>query len=260
MKPSIYGYIILVTTVVFAVLQIIFGNVLIFGSFGIITAGFVMLSTLLLVVSYNVYKATKKRKVSESTAWFFIFAGSIFCFLLSLASILRFSAKSYPVLVNALPQVFSILTYISFMIGMFFSLRHFRGQKKVNPWVPFIIISLILIVGIYLMVSKMSANSFATSLIIGFAIYIIFDGVMLYITWMNAATTWGGKVAWSYTLLAIGFFLLVISHIQLIFVVLNKVTPDGYLSMQSTPLFLISVGILGMGGDLRLSIEQGLET
>ncbi len=255
MKPTRLGYIIIVVTAAFTALYYILDKTTFFG-FSIITIGFIHVTALLVVVSYQVWKATSRRKVSESTTWLFIFIGSIACVLLSFSSIIRSDIfKATTAIINTLPQIFSVLAYICFVIGLFFSLRYFRGQRKTNPWIPFLVIAIIAAIGIYLMVRSSSLDTLP---IVTFIIFILFDSIMLYLSWMNAATTWGGKFAWSYSAIAVGFLLLVSAHVQFIFIYINSGI-TGFSMMQSTPLFLIAVGILALGTDLRLSVEHELE-
>ncbi|MEZ4813448.1 MAG: hypothetical protein R2883_08285 [Caldisericia bacterium] len=246
MKLSIIGFFIAAVTLLVVTLQFIFGNSLMIGNIGIVVFGFFIISVLLIFVAYKVYKATNFRKTRESMTWLFIFIGSIACFLLSLSSMTR------PIIGSNLPefsfisQTLSVVCYICFIVGFIFSMSYFKGNKKVNPWIPLTVISILSALVLFFLFKGISAQTaFGIGMTISFAIYILFDGIMLYLSWMNAALTWGGKLAVPYLIIAVGFVLLVVAHIQLVFASIGG-SANVPINIITTPVFIIAVGVLAL--------------
>ncbi len=259
MKLSTTGYIIIAVTLIVAFLRLFLGEVPVIGGIGIVAIGFFILSALLVIVSYQVYVATRSRKVAESKTWIFIFAGSIACFLLSTTSLFRTLIPTLPQSFALLSQILSVACYLCMIIGFIFSLRYFKGEKKTNTLIPIIVISIISAFILFFLFRMYSTSTFGIGMTVSFAIFVLFDALMLYLSWMNASLTWGGKFARSYVVIAIGFVLLVGAHIQLIFTSLKGIPILPTTMVVNTPLFIVAVGILALGCNARLSIEKELE-
>ena len=220
-----------------------------------IRIGPIIVMILLLVIAAVVLSATRRRGTKEKYVWSTFLVASIMNLIGGIFEVLPAIMGTKNETFVMISSAFFLLAYIGFIIGLALANYQFRGMKKINPWIPIVVTLVAFGIGLFFLFRFMSASNIDIILQITFSVFMLFDAVLVLLAWMLANRTWGGSLSTSYVTIAFGCIGLAVFHIMAVVSVIGgNFTVD---SMIRT-VFVIMLGMIAIGGDIRLSIENKL--
>ncbi len=220
-----------------------------------IRIGPIIVMVLLIVIAIVVFSANKRRGTKEKYVWLTFLIAAIFNLAGGIFEVLPAITNTVNETFVMISSAFFLLAYIGFIIGLALANYQFRGMKKINPWIPIAVTLVAFGIGLYLLFGFMASEGTEMILRIIFTIFLVFDAVLVLLAWMLANRTWGGSLSTSYVTIAFGCIGLAVFHIMAVVSVIGgNFTVD---SMIRT-VFVVMLGMIAVGGDIRLSIENKL--
>lgn len=220
--------------------------------------GVLLVMLVLVIIALIVYIANKRRGTDEVSTWLLFFIASSLNLVGGIFELLPAIVQglSNPEIITLIGNVFFLLTYISFIVGLAIANYRFSEYRKVNVMIPSIIVSILLAVGLFFLISTMAKTGESNIIVqIAFIVFIIMDAVLALLAWLLAKRTWGGSLSSSYVTIAVGCIVLVLFHIfATILMIFEAYSIDSIMRV----LYVVAIGLIGIGGDIRLSIEEHL--
>jgi len=253
-KLSWTGIVAVIVLVVGAVLRILeLGDI---SSWAIRVAP-VIISLMMVFVSFLVWKALSNRKSSEKTPWlWFTFA--------ALANLLAMIAEAMTKIMPEGGVNFSIassgcflVAYICFIVGFWLeSIQVEWVTSKFNIWIPLVVNIIGFGIVTYFLLKELAVANMTGIWSVTFISFVAMDFILIGVIWAVVARTRGGKLSIPYLTIGLGCLLLVIFHIFATFLITrNLFDVDSIIRV----LLIVALSIIVVGGDLRLGIEKQLE-
>jgi len=249
---SMAGFVLL--TIVLKVINIEFYSI----STWVLRIGVLCVMIMLVIISLIVFLANKRRGTEEVSTWLLFFIASSLNLIGGVLELLPviINGISNPETITLVGNIFFLLTYISFIVGLAIANYRFSDYKKANVTIPSIVVTIMLAVGLYFLINQMAQTGESSLIVqISFIVFIVMDAVLVLLAWLLAKRTWGGSFSSSYVTIAVGCIALVLFHIVATYLMVSSTyTLDSVFRL----IYIVAIGLIGTGGDIRLSIEDNI--
>lgn len=217
----------------------------------------IVISAMMVFISYMVWKALSNRKSSEKTPWlWFTFAAT--------ANLLAMIAEAMTKIMPESAVNFSIgssgcflVAYICFIVGFWLeSIQVEWVTSKFNIWIPLIVNVIGFGVVTYFLLKELAIANMTGIWSVTFISFVAMDFILIGVIWAVVARTRGGKLSVPYITIGAGCLLLVIFHIFVTFLITRSLFDvDNIIRV----LLMVALATIVVGGDFRFEIEKQLE-
>ncbi len=211
---------------------------------------------ILVIIASIVTAANNRRGTKEGKIWLSFIIASVLCFSAAVFEVLNGVSNVQNQATGMIGIVLFVLAYIAFITGLSIANSHFKGMRRINPWTPSIVIVITFGLAIFFLFRLMNTSDLNYTIRIVYTVFMVLDASLVALSWTLANRTWGGSLSISFIFIAFGCIGLSIFHvISVFFNIQNIYSIDSGIRV----LFLIVLGLIAIGGDIRIAIENRLK-